>query len=102
MSERGRGGGQRGMGAGGVARRHRVQRDNLERISKGAIRRLARRAGITRIGSQVDEFTRQLLKDYLEHVVRDTIVFTEYQRHKTISQGDVKEALRRQGRVLYI
>jgi len=47
MSGRGKGG--KGLGTGGAKRHRKVLRDNIQGITKPAIRRLARRGGVKRI-----------------------------------------------------
>ena len=47
MSGRGKGG--KGLGKGGAKRHRKVLRDNIQGITKPAIRRLARRGGVKRI-----------------------------------------------------
>ena len=47
MSGRGKGG--KGLGKGGAKRHRKVLRDNIQGITKPAIRRLARRGGAERI-----------------------------------------------------
>ena len=50
MSGRGKGG--KGLGKGGAKRHRKVLRDNIQGITKPAIRRLARRGGVKRIASK--------------------------------------------------
>jgi len=121
MSGRGKGG--KGLGKGGgrftyyeyeedslirrtnewkTAKRHRkVLRDNIQGITKPAIRRLARRGGVKRISGLIYEETRGVLKVFLEAVVRDAVTYTEHARRKTVTALDVVYALKRQGRTLY-
>ena len=47
----GRGKGGKGLGKGGVKRHRKVLRDNIQGITKPAIRRLARRGGVKRISN---------------------------------------------------
>merc|ERR1719335_278909 len=83
-------------------KRHRkVLRDNVQGITKPAIRRLARRGGVKRISGLIYEETRGVLKAFLENVVRDAVTYTEHARRKTVSAMDVVYALKRQGRTLY-
>jgi histone H4 len=49
----GRGKGGKGLGKGGAKRHRKVLRDNIQGITKPAIRRLARRGGVKRISSKV-------------------------------------------------
>ena len=85
MSGRGKGG--KGLGKGGAKRHRKVLRDNIQGITKPAIRRLARRGGV--------------LKSFLEAVVRDAVTYTEHARRKTVTALDVVYALKRQGRTIY-
>ena len=70
-------------------------------ITKPAIRRLARRGGVKRISGLIYEETRNVLKTFLENVVRDAVTYTEHARRKTVTALDVIYALKRQGRALY-
>ena len=99
MSGRGKGG--KGLGKGGAKRHRKVLRDNIQGITKPAIRRLARRGGVKRISGLIYEETRSVLKVFLENVVRDAVTYTEHARRKTVTAMDVVYALKRQGRTLY-
>jgi histone H4 len=91
-----------GMGKGskhGV--RRKVLRDNIQGITKGSIRRLARRGGVKRISGLIYEETRGVLKVFLENVIRDSVTYTVHARRKTVTAMDVVYALKRQGRTLY-
>ncbi|VAI79349.1 unnamed protein product [Triticum turgidum subsp. durum] len=76
MSGRGKGG--KGLGKGGAKRHRKVLRDNIQGITKPAIRRI-----------------------FLENVIRDAETYTEHARRKTVTAMDVVYALKRQGRTLY-
>ena len=99
MSGRGKGG--KGLGKGGAKRHRKVLRDNIQGITKPAIRRLARRGGVKRISGLIYEETRGVLKVFLEAVIRDAVTYTEHARRKTVTAMDVVYALKRQGRTLY-
>jgi len=99
MSGRGKGG--KGLGKGGAKRHRKVLRDNIQGITKPAIRRLARRGGVKRISGLIYEETRGVLKVFLENVIRDAVTYTEHARRKTVTALDVVYALKRQGRTLY-
>ena len=99
MSGRGKGG--KGLGKGGAKRHRKVLRDNIQGVTKPAIKRLARRGGVKRISGLIFEETRGVLKVFLENVLKDTVVFTEHARRRTVSTLDVVHALKRQGRTLY-
>ena len=99
MSGRGKGL-AKGMGKGG--KRHRkLLTDNLQGITKPAIRRLARRGGVKRIGGLVYEETRVVLRAFLAKILQDAVVYTEHARRKTVTAMDVVMALKRSGRTLY-
>ena len=58
----GRGKGGKGLGKGGAKRHRKILRDNIQGITKPAIRRLARRGGVKRISGLIYEETRGVLK----------------------------------------
>ncbi|KAG8457625.1 hypothetical protein KFE25_002289 [Diacronema lutheri] len=97
----GRGKGGKGLGKGGAKRHRKVLRDNIQGITKPAIRRLARRGGVKRISGLIYEETRGVLKVFLENCIRDAVTYTEHARRKTVTAMDVVYALKRQGRTLY-
>jgi histone H3/H4 len=97
----GRGKGGKGLGKGGAKRHRKVLRDNIQGITKPAIRRLARRGGVKRISGLIYEETRGVLKVFLENVIRDSVTYTEHARRKTVTAMDVVFALKRQGKTLY-
>ena len=95
-----------------------ILRDNIQGITKPAIRRLARRGGVKRISASklslkclssrlltrltvIYEETRGVLKTFLEGVIRDAVTYTEHAKRKTVTSLDVVYALKRQGRTLY-
>ncbi|KAE8401905.1 histone-fold-containing protein [Aspergillus pseudonomiae] len=98
MSGRGKGG--KGLGKGGAKRHRKILRDNIQGITKPAIRRLARRGGVKRISAMIYEETRGVLKTFLEGVIRDAVTYTEHAKRKTVTSLDVVYALKRQGRKL--
>ncbi|KAJ3002240.1 UNVERIFIED_CONTAM: Histone H4 [Siphonaria sp. JEL0065] len=99
MSGRGKGG--KGLGKGGAKRHRKILRDNIQGITKPAIRRLARRGGVKRISGLIYEETRGVLKVFLENVIRDAVTYTEHAKRKTVTSLDVVYALKRQGRTIY-
>ncbi len=97
----GRGKGGKGLGKGGAKRHRKMHRDNLQGITKPAIRRLARRGGVKRISAMIYDETRTVLRSFLENVIRDSVTYTEHAKRKTVTAMDVVYALKRQGRTLY-
>jgi hypothetical protein len=59
-----------GLGKGIAHRRHRklVPKDTIMGITKGDIRRLARRGGVKRISASVYDYARSALRDFLRDV----------------------------------
>lgn len=92
----------KGLGQSGV-KRHRkvVLRDQINGVTKPALRRLARRGGVKRISNHIYEESRNTLKSFLEQVVRNAVAFSEHAHRKTVTSMDVVYALKRQGRTLY-
>ncbi|AEA38911.1 histon H4 (nucleomorph) [Cryptomonas paramecium] len=99
VSNKGKNG--KSLGKGGTKRHKKVLKDNIQGITKPAIRRLARRGGVKRISGLIYEETRNILKVFLETIVKDAVTYTEHNRRKTVTAMDVICALRRQGKTLY-
>jgi len=97
----GRGKGGLGLGKGGARRHRKVLRDTILGVTKGSIRRLARRGGVKRISGLIYEETRGVLKEFVNNVIRDAVTYTEFGNRKTVSAGDVLMALKKQGRAIY-
>ena len=70
--------GGKGLGKGGAKRHRKILRDNIQGITKPAIRRLARRGGVKRISGLIYEETRGVLKIFMENVIRDSVTYTEH------------------------
>ena len=91
----------KGLGKIGAKSHRKVMRDNIQGITKPAIRRLARRGGVKRISGMMYEETRAVLKTFLMNVVKDSVTYTEHARRKTVTALDGVYALKRQGKTLY-
>ncbi|OBT90368.1 hypothetical protein VE02_00753 [Pseudogymnoascus sp. 03VT05] len=90
--------GTRGVGA----RRYRkIVRDSIHGITKGDIKRLARRGGVKRISALIYDDTREAMKAHLQLILKDCIIFLEHANRKTVTVGDVLFALKRIGRPIY-
>jgi len=91
-----------GKGKGGAKRHAKHNRGPaIDGISKGSIRRLARRGGVKRINFKIPDEMRVTLKDFLTNVIRDATTYTEHAKRQTVTAMDVIYALKRQGRTLY-
>ena len=83
-------------------KRHRkVLRNNLEKITRGDLRRLARRGGIKRMNTKVYDTARTSLKEFLTSIIHDATVYTMHAHRSTVTVNDVAHALKRNGRTLY-
>jgi histone H4 len=80
---------------GGKRHTKRSTKPVSEGITKPAIRRLARRGGVKRISSFIYDDSRQVLKNFLENVVRDAVTYCEHARRKTVTAMDCVFALKR-------
>lgn len=97
----GRGKGGKGLGKFSAKRHRKVARDTIQGISKGSIRRLARRGGVKRMSEGVYAKARVALKRLLTSVIRDAVTYTEHANRKTVTTLDIIYALKRQGKTLY-
>jgi len=75
--------------------------DAVTRISKPALRRLARRAGVKRMGQDIYPEMRWLLKSFLEDTIEKAVAYTDHARRKTVTVDDVVHALKHKGKTLY-
>ena len=88
--------GGKGYGKVGAKRHAKKQiRETILGVTKPAIRRLARRGGVKRISALIYDEARNVLKGFLEGVVRDAVTYTEHAKRKTVTALDVVYALKR-------
>ncbi len=99
MSGRGKGG--KGLGKSGAKRHRKVLKDNIQGITKPAIKRLARRGGVKRISGNVYEETRGMLKVFLERICKDAVIYCDHAHRKTVTNMDIVYALKRSGRPIF-
>ncbi|XP_041039491.1 histone H4-like [Carcharodon carcharias] len=92
MSGRGKGG--KGLGKGRAKLHCKVLRDNIQGITKPAIRCLARRGGVKQILGLIYEETHRV---FLENVIRGVVTYTEHAKCKMVTALDVVHTLKRQG-----
>lgn len=93
--------GGKGLGKGGMKRHRKVVRDSVRGITKGDIRRLARRGGIKRISGTVYDETRQAMVDRLKTILQECVIYLDHSKRQTVTVRDVIFALKRQGRPIY-
>lgn len=79
----------------------RPKKDPLEGITKPALRRLCRKAGIKRISGLTYEECRVILRNKMVKIIQDASVYTEHAKRRTIMAPDVVYALKRNNITLY-
>merc|ERR1712093_44853 len=83
----------KGKSAGAGKRVKKVLKANASSVSQGSIRRLARRGGVKRIAGPVYGEVRDVLRRFVDGVVRDATAYTEHAKHKTVSVQDIIASL---------
>jgi histone H3/H4 len=74
--------------------KHRkILRDNIQGITKPALIRLLRRAGVKRVNNGIYEELRGVIKYEMERILRNTVTITEYNRRKRVKIDDLETAL---------
>lgn len=89
--------GKGGKGGKGIAKRHNRGRDKYgaHNIGLPAMRRLARRAGSSRVTLNALHEARDLLGAITKPIVRDAKTYCEYARRKIVQPMDVAYAIKR-------
>ena len=92
-----------GRGRSNMRCHHRIIfRDNIQGITNGNIRRLARQGGVKYISNRSYDEIRQVLKIFLENVITKAVSYTEHRRGcKTVTAMDVVYALKLLGKPIY-
>lgn len=88
-----------------MAMRYHNRRRGQKRIvglSKPAVRRLARRAGVRRLSGGVYQETSRALRSFLYDILKQSIVYCEYANRKTVTVNDVQMAAKNLGTPLYM
>ncbi|KAM0340458.1 hypothetical protein ACHAPQ_001153 [Fusarium lateritium] len=85
----------------GGKRHRKILRDNIQGITKPAIRRLARRGGVKRISAGIYDEVRIALKARLETILQNCVIYVEYRNAKTVTVRNVIHSLGRLGRPLW-
>lgn len=101
MSGRGKAGKGKTLNVVGAKRHLKAKRETITGITKPAIRRLARRGGVKRIGGMIYTETRDSLKIFLTTTLRLAVGYSSYAHRKTVTAMDVVLALKKQGHQLY-
>ncbi|KAI4720137.1 hypothetical protein E4T48_03603 [Aureobasidium sp. EXF-10727] len=83
--------GGKGLGKSTAKRHRKILRDNIQGITKGSIRRLARRGGVKRISATI-----------YEELLQDICAVLETTARKTVTVPDVVFVLNRHGTPIYV
>jgi histone H4 len=75
--------------------------DGIKGITRGSIRRLARRGGVKRISGAIYEEVRTVLKGFVDRIVRDATAYTEHAKRRTVTAQDVILSCKKSGKMLY-
>ncbi len=70
-------------------------------VSRGNLRRLAKRGGVIRISSNSFNSAREFADAMLVRVTRDSIVYAEAAKRRTVTAMDVIYALKKNGKTIY-
>jgi len=79
----------------------KIVKETIRGITKGDIRRLARRGGVKRISASIYDEMRAAMKAHLEMILHDCCIFLDHASRKTVTVTDVIFALKRIGRPIY-
>ncbi|KAF2396683.1 histone-fold-containing protein [Trichodelitschia bisporula] len=93
--------GSRGLGVSGLKRHRKVLRDNINGITKGDVRRMARRGGVKRISSDIYSAARLALRERLSLLLKQIVLMVEVCNRKTVTVMDVVWVLNRNGAPIY-
>ena len=78
-----------------------ILKNSIHGIAKAVFCRMVRRGGVEPMSGNVFEKSRGVLKVFLEHVIKDAIIYTTYCNRKTITAMDVIYALKHHGQTIY-
>ena len=74
-------------------------------VTKGSIRRMARRGGCKRLAASVYDEARELLSDFVTSILKDAQALMQVKEHnapKTMRVEHILYALKKRGRTMYI
>ncbi len=72
-----------------TVRHRKVIRDSVQGITKPALKRICRRAGVKRISGSMYEEMRGVMKVFMENILKTSIIFMEHSRRKTLLIEDL-------------
>lgn len=93
MSTETKGLGKGKQGLSGARRPRKVLRDNIQGLTKPVIKRLAHRAGITRLGGLIYQEVRGIIKVKLTELIKNMVTFALAEKMSTIKMRHLEGAL---------
>ncbi|KAF1821584.1 histone H4 [Dissoconium aciculare CBS 342.82] len=90
-----------GHGKSATKRHRKILKDTIQGITRGDIRRLARRGGVKRISAAIYPSVRMAVKQRLEDILNKVIPIVENTGRKTVQTMDVVYALNMLGNPIY-
>jgi len=78
-----------------------MYRNNIQGITKPAIKRLGYVGGVKRMSGLIVEETRGILKLFLYNILRHAITYTDHARRRTVSENDITLALADHGIIIW-
>ncbi|CAZ82346.1 unnamed protein product [Tuber melanosporum] len=91
----------KGVGLSRLRRQRKIHRDSVHGITKGDLRRLARRGGVKRISAAIYNEMRGAMTDRLKKILHSCTIYLEHANRKTITVTDVIHSLKRLGNPIY-
>ena len=85
----------------GIKRVRCFLNNSIHGITKATFCRMMRRGSVEHTSGNVFEESRGVLSVFLEHIIKDAIIYTTYCHRKTVTAMDVIYALKCHGRTLY-
>lgn len=79
----------------GKAKR-RARRENIQGLTRPAMHRIKRAAGVERLESDAVDATRDVAHEFLVKLLTDAVMVAKHQKRKTIRGDDVQEAVEMQ------
>jgi histone H4 len=84
-----------------TVKRAEIGRTERTSLTRGGIRRLARRGGVKRVSFGVYNEVRDYIDYFLNSVVKGAALLTESSKRKTITALDVVYSLKKHGHTIY-
>lgn len=82
-------------------KKNRKIRSCIDGITKGQIKRMARRGGVSRISSLVYDKIRKSILKFIHTLVKAAVTMSGHHRRKTMTLDDVLQALKQQHKAVY-